>query len=155
MLAVGNVAEADHAGGLSPTKGAAIGGHACSDDHLWLIPSICDYVKETGDTALFDHLVPFCDDGIGTVWQHMKAGLDFSARQVGRSGICKGLRADWNDCLNLGGGESGMVSFLHFWALTTFVEAAKFLGRSSDVEKYAALAEDVRDACERELWDGV
>ena len=25
---------------------------------------------------------------------------------VGQTGICKGLRADWNDCLNLGGGES-------------------------------------------------
>jgi N,N'-diacetylchitobiose phosphorylase len=84
----------------------------------------------------------------------MKAGLDFSARQVGRSGICKGLRADWNDCLNLGGGESGMVSFLHFWALQHFVEAARFLGRSTDSDKYAAMAEDVRDACERELWDG-
>jgi cellobiose phosphorylase len=40
--------------------------------------------------------------------------LDFSAEQVGATGICKGLRADWNDCLNLGGGESAMVSFLHY-----------------------------------------
>lgn len=140
----------------APAKSSYIHGieHTCSDDHLWLIPSICDYVKETGDRALFDQLVPFCDEGVGTVWQHMKAGLDFSARQVGLSGICKGLRADWNDCLNLGGGESGMVSFLHFWALGAFVEAAKFLGRESDADKYHAMAEDVRDACERELWEG-
>lgn len=128
--------------------------HACSDDHLWLIPSICDYVKESGDTALFDQMVPYADEGAGSVWQHMQAGLDFSAEQVGSSGICKGLRADWNDCLNLGGGESGMVSFLHFWALSAFVEAAQFLGRESDAAAYKAIAERVREACERELWEG-
>ena len=140
----------------APTKSSYVHGldHACSDDHLWLIPSICDYVKESGDTALFDQMVPYADEGAGSVWQHMQAGLDFSAEQVGSSGICKGLRADWNDCLNLGGGESGMVSFLHFWALSAFVEAAQFLGRESDAAAYKAIAERVREACERELWEG-
>ena len=70
------------------------------------------------------------------------------------TGICKGLRADWNDCLNLGGGESAMVSFMHHWALRAFVEAAQFLGRTGDAEKYSAMADKVREACERELWDG-
>jgi N,N'-diacetylchitobiose phosphorylase len=139
-----------------PAKESYIHGldQACSDDHLWLIPSICEYVKETGEAQLFDELVPFCDEGTATVWQHMKAALEFSARQVGRSGICKGLRADWNDCLNLGGGESAMVSFLHFWALSHFVEAAHFLGRERDAIHYFVMAENVREACERELWDG-
>jgi N,N'-diacetylchitobiose phosphorylase len=140
----------------APAKSSYIHGidHACSDDHLWLVPSICEYVKETGDVAFFDELIPYCDEGRATVWEHMRAALDFSAKQVGRSGICLGLRADWNDCLNLGGGESAMVSFLHHWALNNFVEAARFLGRERDAEKYHAIAEDVRDACERELWDG-
>ncbi|HUJ74075.1 MAG TPA: N,N'-diacetylchitobiose phosphorylase, partial [bacterium] len=68
--------------------------------------------------------------------------------------ICKGLRADWNDCLNLGGGESAMVSFLHHWALRAFVEAAQALGRTADAARYGGIAERVRAACERELWDG-
>ena len=126
----------------------------CSDDALWLVPSICEYVKETGDLAFFDHVVPFADTGAGTVYEHMKRALDFSAEQIGATGICKGLRADWNDCLNLGGGESAMVSFLHHWALVYFIEAATFLRRSEDVTKYTAMAETVRATCERELWDG-
>jgi N,N'-diacetylchitobiose phosphorylase len=73
---------------------------------------------------------------------------------VGPSGICLGLRADWNDCLNLGGGESAMVSFLHYWAISAFVEAARHLGRGEDEAKYSELGERVRAACERELWDG-
>jgi N,N'-diacetylchitobiose phosphorylase len=126
----------------------------CSDDHLWLIPSICEYVKETGDREFFNLDVSFADGGSATVYDHMKRALDFSAAQVGQSGICKGLRADWNDCLNLGGGESALVSFLHYWALGSFIEAAEYLGREEDVRIYRDLAERVKAACEKELWDG-
>jgi N,N'-diacetylchitobiose phosphorylase len=126
----------------------------CSDDALWIIASACEYVCETGEVEFFDLVVPFADGGEATVYEHLKRSLDFSAEQVGPTGICKGLRADWNDCLNLGGGESAMVSFLHHWALAHFIEAAEFLGRQQDVQKYSALAEKVRQACEDNLWDG-
>jgi N,N'-diacetylchitobiose phosphorylase len=126
----------------------------CSDDHLWIIPSVCEYVKETGDLRFFDLVVPFADHGEGTVYEHLKRALDFSSRQVGEHGICKGLRADWNDCLNLGGGESAMASFLHHWALTAFIEAAGYLKREEDVRVYQKMAEGVREACESQLWDG-
>jgi N,N'-diacetylchitobiose phosphorylase len=140
----------------TPDRKSLIHGLAdvCSDDALWLVPSVCEYVKETGDIALFDLEVPFADAGTSTVYEHLKRALDFSAEQVGPTGICKGLRADWNDCLNLGGGESAMVSFLHHWALRAFVEAAEFLDRHEDARKYCLLAEKVRAACEKELWDG-
>jgi N,N'-diacetylchitobiose phosphorylase len=140
----------------TPDRKSIIHGLAdvCSDDALWLVVSICEYVKETGETALFDEVVPFADEGQATVFEHLKRALDFSAEQVGPTGICKGLRADWNDCLNLGGGESAMVSFLHHWALRAFAEAAAHLGRTADCAKYSRLAEKVRQACETELWDG-
>ena len=126
----------------------------CSDDALWIVATICEFVKETGDAAFLDTVVPFADTGEGTVYEHLKRALDFSAAEVGSSGICRGLRADWNDCLNLGGGESAMVSFMHHWALLNFIEAAGHLGRTGDVQRYAAIAEKVKAACERELWDG-
>jgi N,N'-diacetylchitobiose phosphorylase len=126
----------------------------CSDDALWIVVSVCEYAKETGDLALFDELAPFADEGQATVYEHLRRALDFSAEQVGPTGICKGLRADWNDCLNLGGGESAMVSFLHHWALRAFVEAAEYLGRAEDARRYTELAGKVRAACETELWDG-
>lgn len=125
----------------------------CSDDHLWLIPTICKYVMETGEESFFDEEIPYADGGDATVYEHLKAALDFSAQYVGQTGICKGLRADWNDCLNLGGGESAMVSFLHFWALQEFIELAKYLGRNKDVETYTEMAANVREACEQHLWD--
>ena len=128
--------------------------HVCSDDALWIVVTICEYVKETGDVALFDEFVPFANEGEATVYEHLKRALDFSAKHIGSTGICLGLRADWNDCLNLGGGESAMVAFMHHWALKAFVEAAGFLGRDADAKYYSATANKVRSACESQLWDG-
>ncbi len=125
----------------------------CSDDHLWLVPTICKYVQETGEESFIDEVIPYANGGDATVYEHMKAALDFSAEYVGQTGICKGLRADWNDCLNLGGGESAMVSFLHFWALQEFVELAKYRKNADDVAKYTEMAANVREACEKHLWD--
>ena len=47
-----------------------------------------------------------------------------------------------------------MVSFLHVWAIDAFLELARRCGRQEDVERYTAMAEKVRAACERVLWDG-
>jgi N,N'-diacetylchitobiose phosphorylase len=127
---------------------------ACADDALWLVPSIVEYIKETGEFGFVDEVFTYADGGKGTVYEHILKILDFSAEQVGQTGVCKGLRADWNDCLNLGGGESSMVSFLHHWALVNFVSLAKRLGKDADAEKYGALAEKVKAVCEKELWNG-
>lgn len=125
----------------------------CSDDALWLVPAICEYIKETGENSFIDEVVTFADGGNSSVYDHMKRILDFSTEHVGATGICKGLRADWNDCLNLGGGESALVSFLHYWALTNFIELAKFYGKDEDAKKYEAVAQKVQDACNTHLWD--
>lgn len=125
----------------------------CSDDALWLVSAIVEYVKETGEFSFLDQVLSYADGGEGTVYEHMMKILDFSAKQVGESGICKGLRADWNDCLNLGGGESAMVSFLHYWAIRNFLEAARYLNRTADVEKYEQMAEKVKQVCDTRLWD--
>ncbi|MDR0382793.1 MAG: N,N'-diacetylchitobiose phosphorylase, partial [Spirochaetaceae bacterium] len=135
----------------TPDKAQIVHGikDACADDALWLVPAITEYVKETGDFGFADETCTYADGGKGTVYEHITKILDFSAEQVGQNGVCKGLRADWNDCLNLGGGESAMVSFLHHWALGAFVELARRLGRNADAERYAAMADKVRDVCER------
>lgn len=140
----------------TPDKDSMIHGlkDACSDDALWLVSSVVEYIKETGEVSLADESVTYADGGEDTVYDHLKRILDFSTEQVGATGICKGLRADWNDCLNLGGGESAMVSFLHYWALQNFIELAAYLGREADVEKYTEVAKKVKDVCDKELWDG-
>ncbi len=140
----------------TPDKASIVHGldDACADDALWLVATVAEYVRETGELDFFHRTVGYADGGMGTVYEHLKKILDFSAEQVGAHGICKGLRADWNDCLNLGGGESAMVSFLHVWALGHFIDAARALGREEDAEHYEAMRRNVAALCEQELWDG-
>ena len=127
---------------------------ACADDVLWLVPAIAEYVRETGDTAFPREVIPYADEGEDTVYGHMKRALDFSYEQVGAHGVCKGLRADWNDCLNLGGGESALVSFLLLWASEHFAALARALGETADADNYTARADAMRAACRDTLWDG-
>ncbi|MDR1799328.1 MAG: hypothetical protein LBR19_05535, partial [Bifidobacteriaceae bacterium] len=127
---------------------------ACSDDHLWLVPGVLQYVKETGDMAFLDEVVRFADLGEATVYEHLVRAVEFTAREVGPNAIAKGLRADWNDCLNLGGGQSALVAFLHVWALRALAEVAAFLGRTADVDRFTALADQFAAAADSTLWDG-
>lgn len=126
----------------------------CADDALWLVSSVVQYIRETGEFSFADEIITYADGGEGTVYEHLQRILDFSANQIGANGICKGLRADWNDCLNLGGGESAMVSFLYHWALNNFAALARRLGREEDAIKSEQTAWKVREVCERVLWDG-
>ena len=139
-----------------PNKDSMIHGieDACADDALWLIGAIVNYIKETGEINFVDESYSYADGGAGSVYAHMIRILNFSIKEIGANGICKGLRADWNDCLNLGGGESAMVSFLLHWALIQFIELAEYLGHSKDAEKYRKIAEKVKKVCEEVLWDG-
>jgi N,N'-diacetylchitobiose phosphorylase len=126
----------------------------CSDDALWLVASICEWVEEHGELEFFNQVVPYAEGSSGTVYEHLTRILDFSGKYIGANGICQGLRADWNDCLNLGGGQSAMVSFMHHWALQIFIKSAKTLGKEEDVKKYSSMAQKVKHACETILWDG-
>ena len=140
----------------APDKQSMIHGlkDTCADDALWLVPAIAEYVRETGETGFLEQVIPYADQGSATVYDHMRAILDFSFSQVGQNGVCKGLRADWNDCLNLGGGESAMVSFLLLWAVGHFCDMARHVGKQGDAEQYAAKAEQMKKTCQRVLWDG-
>ena len=151
----------------------------CSDDHLWLVPSLVEWVKETGRLDFFDEVIPFADSfasadervaALGddakrfnpapaTVYEHLYRAIEFSAEQVGPNGIAKGLRADWNDCLNLGGGQTALVTFLHVWATNALIEATQaLLTQGRDLETQLARLRDIAaattQAAEGELWDG-
>lgn len=127
---------------------------ACSDDHLWLVPTVVEYVKETGDLQFLSLEVPFADGTVASVYDHLKAALDFSATHIGDNGVALGLRADWNDCLNLGGGESALVTFLHAWAIRAFQEVASQMGREDDVEHYGRELDRIEKVTNEQLWDG-
>lgn len=139
-----------------PAEGSKVHGteDACADDALWLVPSISEYVKETGDYGFLDERFGYADGGNGTVLEHVMKIIEFSSSEIGAHGVCLGLRADWNDCLNLGGGESTLVSFLLYSAITSFKEMAENTSHGDIADKYDDTAEKIAKLTDDYLWDG-
>lgn len=79
-----------------------IGGNF-SDDPLWMILSTAQYIKETGDYAILDEMVPYDNDDnkAQSLMHHLKQSFYHVAENVGPHGLPLAMRADWNDCLNL------------------------------------------------------
>jgi cellobiose phosphorylase len=106
-----------------------------SDDPLWLVVSTASYIKETGDFSILDEKVPFAvkelsvpkqmghhsyleifkakkkkTARVATIYEHLKRGILYVAKNDGPHGLPKMLFADWNDCLNLLGPKNNAES---------------------------------------------
>lgn len=80
----------------------AVGGDF-SDDPLWMILSTAAYIKETGDYAILDEMVPYRNDETlaQPMMHHLQQSFYRVVNNVGPHGLPLSMRADWNDCLNL------------------------------------------------------
>lgn len=78
-------------------------GSGFNDDPLWLIFGVAAYIKETGDFAILDEMVPFDNDEskAETLLVHLKRSFDHVTNNLGPHKLPLIGRADWNDCLNL------------------------------------------------------
>ncbi len=79
-----------------------IGGNF-NDDPLWLILSVSEYIKETGDWSILDEDVPFDNDehNSASLFEHLKRSFYHVVHNKGVHNLPLIGRADWNDCLNL------------------------------------------------------
>jgi cellobiose phosphorylase len=74
----------------------------CSDDQLWLIPAVEQYIKSTGDIAFLDQEFSTADGGRRSLVDTLKAIITYSAKiSVGKHGLPLLDKADWNDCLKI------------------------------------------------------
>jgi len=136
--------------------------HYYCDDHLWIVQTVCAYLKETADWDFLQEEVGFYNkkDPLhavesATVWEHLQRALAFSRRDVGAHGLPKLGFADWNDTINLPtGAESVMAAALYGRALLEMKTLAEFLGERALAEAYQ---QDYDWMCERVnavAWDG-
>ena len=143
----------------------------CSDDLLWLVWALCEYVDATGDTALCDietrylaspvlseserdrYETPESTQKTASVLLHARAALDLcAARGFGPHGLPWFGSGDWNDGLDAVDGESVWLG----WFLShCAARMAKLLERLSlpGAERYSALAASVGAAADG-AWNG-
>jgi cellobiose phosphorylase len=126
-----------------------------SDDCLWLFDTVPAYVKETGDLAFFEKVLPYADSGEATVLGHLRRAIEFNIERSGAHGLPCGLSADWNDTLKLGyHGESVMVTFQLRHALRTYDEICTRLGKQSEAEWATLELSKLDGAIQKHTWDG-
>ncbi len=130
-----------------------------SDDHLWLILAVNAYIKETGDFAFLEEMVPYNDKTTeATVWEHLDSALEFTNRWKGPNQIALAGRADWNDTLNLDTGkgiaESVFTSMLYCRAAMEMMELSGYFERDDDRKKYTGMYEQMKRAINENCWDG-
>ena len=141
-----------------PATGQSVGGGR-SDDHLWSVRSVCSYIKETGNYSFLDEIVPYADGGEASVGRHLEMGIDFTMNHLGRHGIPKMLRSDWDDSLapmNRGGtgeAESVFVFFQLADACYDLGELFEKVGRTKSSEKMHEVYEYCRSKMDV-VWDG-
>jgi cyclic beta-1,2-glucan synthetase len=146
-----------------------------SDDRVWLTFATATYVGSSGNSAILDEMVPFIEGPplrpaehdaffaptiaaeTASLWEHCARGLDQCLELTGKHGLPLIGAGDWNDGMNrVGEGGKGESVWLG-WLLVRTIELFAPLSRGRDAERVArwrAHARLVREAIEREAWDG-
>ncbi len=136
--------------------------HFYSDDHLWMILAVAQYLKETGDLPFLETEIPFYEKDkqeqvieSGTVLEHIERGLSFTLNHLGTHGLPLLGFADWNDTVNLPkGAESSFTACLFGRAALEMIRLYKFLGNQQSAEKLTANYEKIKTNFLKHAWDG-
>ena len=132
------------------------------DDHLWIVQSVIEYIKETGDYDFLKEEIPFYEKKVpiekrkkGTVLEHLKRSLEFTKNNCGQHGLPMLGYADWNDTVNLpGDAESIFNANLYGKALNEMADVLEYLGDSATAEKYRADHAYMKEVVNQHCWDG-
>ncbi len=143
----------------------------CSDDLLWLVWALCEYVEKTGDASICDvseyyvnskpldgsecdrYETPMRSDCAESVLMHAKRAVDCClGRGVGSHGLLYFGSSDWNDGMSAVFGESVWLTWFFACCVKRFADILIELGRQG-ADEYRALAAELGKAADR-AWDG-
>ena len=136
--------------------------HYYSDDHLWIILAVTEYLKETGDFEFLAEKIPFYEKDkndnpleSGSVLEHLRRGIEFTHGDTGAHGLPLLGFADWNDTVNLRpGAESIFTANLYGRALRAMIELYEHLGEAVQAEEFNHYYEEMKKTLNEVAWDG-
>jgi cellobiose phosphorylase len=127
------------------------------DDHNWPALPVNQYVKETGDLAFLDVVLPYAKSKArGTVYEHLQRCNDLAFRLRGKHGLMQIGAADWNDSLNPGDrrAESLFTSALYGASTLALLELAERKGDARYARTLRVRYAEVKRRMNGIGWDG-
>ena len=141
-----------------PTEGWEPVTRVHSDNHLWLVMDAYHIALEEGSVSYLDTQAPYFDGGSGTIWEHIKQSIRFTAQNMGAHGFPLMLSSDWNDMLykvcRKGKGESIWTGMQFAVALRMMQELAERMGEPEFAAECKALYDRQQALCRTLAWDG-
>jgi cellobiose phosphorylase len=135
--------------------------HYYGDDHLWIILSTAEYIKETGNIDFLKEEITYYKVDAnkpqekGTVLDHLMRAVEFSKANVGKNGLPLLGFADWNDTVNLPtGAESCFITNQYGKALLEMIDLFDHLGDAALKDKYTAYYQEMKERFNKAAWDG-
>ncbi len=146
----------------------------CSDDRLWLVYAALEYVRMTGDAAIFDEPIPFLDGSAlptdahdvferprttgetPTLYEHCARAIDVSL-VLGDHGLPLIGSSDWNDGYShvgvQGKGESVWLGWFLADLLPRMSAVAAERNDHERADRYPRRMHELRESLDRS-WDG-
>lgn len=128
------------------------------DGAVWLLQTVCAYIKETADYDILDAVIPYYDDDAKeTLLAHCIRGIDFLYDNVGEHGLCLWGGGDWNDSFDGAGlllkGESVWLSIATVKATNDFAELLNKLNNTNLADKYLKKRDVLTQNIKNYGWD--
>ena len=146
-----------------------------TDDRLWLVYLVEDYISFTGDKQILDIQTPYLTGAIletgvdekydryeqteltESIYEHCKKAIEISL-DFGENGLPKIGSGDWNDGFstvgNKGKGESIWLGFFMYDVLKKFIPICIEKDEPDLAKKYEEITEKLKRALNASGWDG-
>ena len=134
------------------------------DGAVWLIQTVCAYIKETADYGILDEVIPYYDGEKKkksktkeSLFNHCIRGLEFLYGNTGKNGLCLWGGGDWNDSFDGAGlllkGESVWLSIAAVKATNDFTELLNKIDKSYLADIYTNKKKHLTQNIQKIGWD--
>ncbi len=146
-----------------------------SDDLLWLVYAVCEYIEFTGDYSILEEKTPYIKGNllsdnedekydlyeeskeVDTIYNHCIKAIEKSLN-FGKNGLPKIGSGDWNDGFskvgNKGKGESVWLGFFLYNILDRFNKICENTLKTEYIKKYENIKENLKKTLNTVAWDG-